>query len=66
MSGATLEWVDAKTPHAKLLHEGKTASPRSLRNGSEDIRSAVERLERFQASVLREEVERPLVLAETA
>lgn len=66
MSGATLEWVDANTPHAKLLHEGKTPSPRSLRNDSPDIRNAVERLERFQASVLREAAERPLVLAETA
>ena len=66
MTSATLEWIDAKTPHAKRLQNDKATAPRSLRNDSEDIRSAIERVEKFQASVLRESVERPLVLAETA
>ena len=66
MTSATLEWIDAKTPHAKRLQNDKATAPRSLRNDSEDIRSAVERVEKFQASVLRESVERPLGLAETA
>jgi hypothetical protein len=66
MAIATLDWIDAKTPHAKRLRNGKATAPRSLRNGSEDIRSAVERVERFQALVLREAVDRPLVLAESA
>jgi hypothetical protein len=65
MSNA-LEWVDAATPHAKLLRNGKASAPQSVRNSSEDIRSAVERVERFQASVTREAAERPLVLAEIA
>jgi hypothetical protein len=66
MTSTTLEWIDAKTPHAKRLRNDKATAPRSLRNDSEDIRNAVERVEKFQASVLREAVERPLVLAETA
>ena len=66
MTSTTLEWIDAQTPHAKRLRNDKATAPRSLRNDSEDIRSAVERVEKFQASVLREAVERPLVLAETA
>ncbi len=66
MTSSTLEWIDAKTPHAKRLRNDKATAPRSLRNDSEDIRSAVERVEKFQASVLREAIERPLVLAETA
>jgi len=66
MTSRTLEWIDAKTPHAKRLRNDKANAPRSLRNDSEDIRSAVERVEKFQASVLREAMERPLVLAETA
>ena len=48
------------------LRNDKATAPRSLRNGSADIRSAVERVEKFQARVLREAVERPLVLAESA
>jgi len=66
MTIATLGWIDAKTPYAKRLRNGKATAPRSLRNGSEDIRSAVERVEKFQAHVLREAVDRPLVLAESA
>jgi hypothetical protein len=66
MTVATVEWIDAQTPHAKLLRNGKTSAPHSLRNGSEDIQRAVERIERFQASVLRETAEAPLVLAEIA
>ena len=66
MSGTTLEWIDARTPHAKRLRNDRATAPRSLRNDSEDIRSAVERVEKFQARVLREAVERPLVLAESA
>jgi len=66
MTSTTLEWIDAKTPHAKRPRNDKATAPRSLRNDSEDIRSAVERVEKFQASVLREAVERPLVLAESA
>jgi hypothetical protein len=66
MTSSTLEWIDAKTPHAKRLRNDKATAPRSLRNDSEGIRSAVERVEKFQASVLREAIERPLVLAETA
>jgi hypothetical protein len=66
MTNATLDWIDAKTPHAKRLQNDKAAAPRSLRNDSEDIRSAVERVEKFQARVRREAVERPLVLAESA
>ncbi len=66
MSSATLDWIDAKTPHAKRLRNDKATAPRSLRNDSADIRSAVERVEKFQARVLREAVERPLVLAESA
>ena len=66
MTSSTLEWIDAKTPHAKRLRNDKATALRSLRNDSEGIRSAVERVEKFQASVLREAMERPLVLAETA
>jgi len=66
MTSTPLEWIDAKTPHAKRLRNDKATEPRSLRNDSEDIRNAVARVEKFQASVLREAVERPLVLAETA
>jgi hypothetical protein len=66
MTRATLDWIDANTPHAKRLRNDKATAPRSLRNDSEDIRSAVERVEKFQARVLREAVERPLVLAESS
>jgi hypothetical protein len=61
-----LDWIDAKTPHAKRLQNDKATAPRSLSHDSADIRSAVERVEKFQARVLREAVEQPLVLAETA
>jgi hypothetical protein len=66
MSGADWQWIDAATPHAKLLRNGRASAPSSLRNSSADIQRAVERIERFQASVLAEETERPLVLAEIA
>jgi hypothetical protein len=63
-STATFEWVDAATPHAKLLHSARASTPKSLRNGSEDIQRAIERIERFQASVRAEAM--PLVVAEMA
>jgi hypothetical protein len=66
MSDTTVQWIDAQTPHAKLLRNGKTSAPQSLRNSSADIQRAVERIERFQASVLREAAESPLILAEIA
>ena len=66
MSSATLGWIDARTPHAKLLRNGKATAPSSLRNDSEDIQRAVERIEKFQARVSREAADLPLVLAESA
>lgn len=64
MSSTALEWIDAETPHAKVLRSDKTTAPASLRNDL-DVQEAVRRIERFQARVLRETQEGPLVIVET-
>jgi hypothetical protein len=65
MTSATLDWIDAETPHAKVLRSNKT-SDLSLIEKDLDVQAAVERIEKFQARLLRETQERPLVLVESA
>ena len=62
-SAVVLEWMDAETPHAKVLRSDRVLTPASPRDDL-DIQAAVERIERFQARVLREAEERPLVVVE--
>jgi hypothetical protein len=66
MSNATLEWVDAETPHAKVLHESRPVPPTSLRDESLDIQAAIARIEQLELRVRREMAERPLVVVEAA
>jgi hypothetical protein len=64
MSSAILEWIDAETPHAKVLRSDKTSAPARLRNDL-DVQAAVRRIEQFQARLLREAQDGPLVVVET-
>jgi hypothetical protein len=64
MSSATLEWIDAETPHAKVLRSDKTSAPSRLKNDL-DVQAAVQRIEKFQALLLREAQERPLVVVDS-
>jgi hypothetical protein len=61
MNSAVLEWVDAETPHSKTLrHDPIPVSPYDS-----DIEAAVEQIERFQARLLRNVDERPLVVVDS-
>jgi hypothetical protein len=61
MNSAVLEWIDAETPHAKTLRN----EPTQVSPHDSDIEAAVERIEQFQARLLRELDERPLVIVES-
>jgi hypothetical protein len=62
---AVLEWIDADTPHAKVLRN----EPKTTSKGFEDdadVQAAIERIKAFQARVTREALEQPLVIVEPA
>ena len=61
---AELEWIDAETPHAKVLRE-EQEPPRALQF-DDDIRAAIARVEAFQARLTREAIDQPLVVIEPA
>jgi hypothetical protein len=62
---AALEWIDAETPHAKVLRNDPATTSIELADDA-DVQAAIERIEEFQARVTREALERPLVVVEVA
>ena len=62
---AALEWIDAETPHAKVLRNDPVTTSIEWADDA-DVRAAIERIEEFQARVTREALERPLVVVDVA
>jgi len=60
---AVLEWIDAETPHAKVLRDDVAAWVEL--DDDVDVRAAIERIEAFQARVTREALELPLIVVES-
>jgi hypothetical protein len=61
---AALEWIDAKTPHAKVLRINRDSGLSGLPDDS-DVQAAVVLIEQFQTRLRREAQERPLVVIES-
>ena len=68
MSSAMLEWIDAETPHAKVLREEQVITPAEIAQIEDeaDVHAAIERVETFAARWKREALEQPLIVVETA
>jgi hypothetical protein len=62
---AALEWIDAQTPHAKVLRNDPVTTSIEFEVDA-DVLAAIERIEAFQARVTREALEQPLVVVEPA
>jgi hypothetical protein len=62
---AALEWIDAETPHAKVLRHEPVTTLKEF-EGDADVRAAIERIEAFQARITREALAQPLVVVEPA
>jgi len=62
---AALEWIDAETPHAKVLRNDPVTSSVEWADDA-DVQAAIARVEEFQARVTREAMERPLVVVDLA
>jgi hypothetical protein len=61
---AALEWIDAKTPHAKVLRSNRTSGLSGLPDDP-DVQAAVVLIEQFQTRLRSEAQERPLVVIES-
>jgi len=59
-----LEWIDAETPHAKVLRNEKVITPADVQ-GDADVQAAIQRIELFQERSTREALERPLIVVES-
>ena len=57
---AVLEWIDAETPHSKVLRDDVTTSLEV--HDDADVRAEIERIKAFQACVTREALELPLLI----
>lgn len=64
MSKAALKWIDAQTPHAKVLREEQIEMPTIQYDA--DVQAAIERVEAFQARLSLEALEQPLIVIESA
>jgi hypothetical protein len=62
---AALEWIDAETPHAKVLRNDPVTPLMEFENDA-DVRAAIERIQAFQARVTREALEQPLIVIDPA
>jgi len=62
---AALEWIDAETPHAKVLRNDPMTSSAEWADDA-DVEAAIARIEEFQARITREAMERPLVVVDLA
>jgi hypothetical protein len=62
---AALEWIDAETPHAKVLRTEPVTTSIEFEDDA-DVQAAIERIEAFQARVTREALEQPLIVVESA
>jgi hypothetical protein len=62
---AALEWIDAETPHAKVLRNDSVTPLMKFENDA-DVRAAIERIQAFQARVTREALEQPLIVIDPA
>jgi len=62
---AALEWIDAETPHAKVLRNDPVTTSIEFRDDV-DVQAAIERIQLFQARVTREALEQPLIVIDPA
>jgi hypothetical protein len=62
---AALEWIDAETPHAKVLRNEPVTTMTEFEHDA-DVQAAIMRIEAFQARFTREALEQPLVVVEPA
>jgi len=61
MSSVLSEWIDAETPHAKVLRNESVMTSAQI-SDDPDIQSAVERVQEFAAIVTRESLDQPLII----
>jgi hypothetical protein len=61
MSTVLSEWIDAETPHAKVLRNESVMTSAQI-SDDPDIQSAVERVQEFAAIVTRESLDQPLII----
>lgn len=62
---AALEWIDAETPHAKVLRNDPVTTSIGFEDHA-DVQAAIERIQAFQARVTRETLEQPLIVIDPA
>lgn len=65
MNSVVLEWIDAATPHAKVLRDDQVTTTLEFHNDKE-VQAAIERVKAFQARVTREALDQPLIIVESA
>jgi hypothetical protein len=62
---AALEWIDAETPHAKVLRNDPVTTSIEFADDA-DVQAAIKRIQAFQARVTREALEQPLIVIDPA
>ena len=62
---AALEWIDAETPHAKVLRNDPVTTSIEFEDDA-DVQAAIKRIQAFQDRVTREALEQPLIVIDPA
>ena len=62
---AALEWIDAETPHAKVLRNDPVTTSIEFEDDA-DVQAAIKRIQAFQVRVTREALEQPLIAIDPA
>jgi hypothetical protein len=62
---AALEWIDAATPHAKVLRNDPVTTSIEFEDDA-DVQAAIKRIQAFEARVTREALEQPLIVIDPA
>jgi hypothetical protein len=62
---AALEWIDAETPHAKVLRNDPVTTSIEFEDDA-DVQAAIKRIQAFEARVTREALEQPLIVIDPA
>ena len=62
---AALEWIDAETPHAKVLRNNPVTTSIEFEDDA-DVQAAIKRIQAFQDRVTREALEQPLIVIDPA
>jgi hypothetical protein len=62
---AALEWIDAETPHAKVLRNDPVTTSIEFEEDA-DVQAAIKRIQAFEARVTREALEQPLIVIDPA